>query len=772
MNAVGQPISRIDGRLKVTGSARYTADIPLEAIVHAAIVYSTIANGRIVSIDTAAAENAPGVLAVLTHKNMPRMNQQSWSHLRPQGQTYLPLQDDQIHYAGQPVALVVAATLDQATYAGTLIKVAYEAHPPVVFDLRTASEDAVEPSQRMWPLSSSVGDADKAIAGAAVKIEQTYTMSDRHHNPMEPHVTLAVWDGDDSLTLYDSTQMVVGTKKLVSLVLGIPEEKINVVCEFLGGGFGGKSWSWPHTLLAALAAKVVNRPVRLQLSRAQMYSMVGHQAGTVQTIALGANSDGNLSGIRHDSINPTSVFDDYVEYAAMASRHLWRASGGIATSHRVVHVNRNSPVVLRAPMEAQGHFALECAMDELAYATGIDPVELRLRNDTDTDPYSGRPFSTRALRECLTKGAARFGWDRRTPEPRSMRDGRYLIGQGMAAAIYTHWRWPGKARVTINGDGSALVEAAAHDIGTGTYTVMAQVAADVLGLAPDKVTVRLGDTRLPESHPAIGSATVSNATAAVMLAARAAREKAIALTLTDRDAPFAGAAPDDVIVADGRLALAKTNLNVTYAELLARNGLSSLVGEGDYAPVEEVNGPKAIFSFSAVFAEVRVDADLGLVRLNRFVGAYDAGRIINPKTARSQAIGGIIWGVGQALLEQSETDPASGQFINRNYSGYLVPTNADIPELDVLFVGGFDEEASPLGHQGPWRVDGGIGSAGDCQRSVSRDRQAHTRPADHNRKAVLTRNCDGRFNSYRRHCNAVSPVLRRRSTACTIKKRS
>jgi xanthine dehydrogenase YagR molybdenum-binding subunit len=700
MNAVGEPISRIEGRLKVTGSARYTADIPLETIVHAAIVYSTIANGRIVSIDTAAAENAPGVLAVLTHKNMPRMKALPWSHLRPQGQTYLPLQDDQIHYAGQPVALVVAATLDQATYAGTLIKVAYEAHPPVVFDLRTAKEDAVEPPQRMWPLSSSVGDADKAIAGAAVKIEQTYTMSDRHHNPMEPHATLAVWDGDGSLTLYDSTQMVVGTKKLVSLVLGIPEEKINVVCEFLGGGFGGKSWSWPHTLLAALAAKVLNGPVRLQLSRAQMYSMVGHQAGTVQTIALGANSDGNLSGIRHDSINPTSVFDDYVEYAAMASRHLWHASGGIATSHRVVHVNRNSPVVLRAPMEAQGHFALECAMDELAYATGVDPVELRLRNDTDTDPYSGRPFSTRALRECLTKGAARFGWDRRSSEPRSMRDGCYLIGQGMAAAIYTHWRWPAKARVTISGGGSALVEAAAHDIGTGTYTVMAQVAADVLGLAPDKVTVRLGDTRLPESHPAIGSATVSNAAAAVMLAARAAREKAIALTLTDRDAPFAGAAPNDVIVADGRLALAKTNLNVTYAELLARNGLSSLVGEGDYAPVEEVNGPKAIFSFSAVFAEVRVDADLGLVRLNRFVGAYDAGRIINPKTARSQAIGGIIWGVGQALLEQSETDPASGQFINRNYSGYLVPTNADIPELDVLFVGGFDEEASPLGTKG------------------------------------------------------------------------
>jgi xanthine dehydrogenase YagR molybdenum-binding subunit len=700
LNAIGQPISRIDGRLKVTGGARYTADIPLETAAHAVIVYSTIANGRIVSIDTKVAESSPGVLAVLTHKNTPRMKALPWSHLHPQGQTYLPLQDDQIHYPGQPIALVVAITPDQAAYAGTLIKVAYEAHPPTLFDLRTAKQDALEPPQRMWPLSSSIGDADRAIAQAEVKIEQTYTMPDRHHNPMEPHVTLAVWDYVGTLTLYDSTQMVVGTRKLVALVLDIPEEKINVVCEFLGGGFGGKSWSWPHTLLAAVAAKVVNRPVRLQLTRAQMYSMVGHQPATVQSIALGADRDGKLTGIRHDSVNPTSIFDDYVEYAAMASRHLWRASGGISTSHKVVHVNRNTPVVLRAPMEAQGHFALECAMDELSYATGVDPVELRLRNDSDTDPYSGRPFSSRDLRECLTKGAARFGWEKRTSEPRSMRDGRYLIGQGMAAAIYTHWRWPAKARVTLNSDGSALVEAAAHDIGTGTYTVMAQVAADALGISPKRVSVRLGDTRLPESHPAIGSATTANATAAVMLAAQAAREKAIELAFTGRDPLFAGAAREDIIVDEGGLALRNKNLNASYAELLVRNGLSSLVGDGDYDPIEESKGPKAIFSFSAVFAEVSVDQDLGLVRLKRFVGAYDAGRIINPKTARSQAIGGIIWGTGQALLEQSEIDPASGQFINRNYSGYLVPTNADIPQLDVLFVGGFDDEASPLGVKG------------------------------------------------------------------------
>ena len=701
MNAIGQPISRFDGRLKVTGAARYTADIPLADATHAAIVHSTIANGRTVSIDTTTAEKAPGVFAVFTHRTMPRMNPtpKPWSHLHPHGQSYLPLQDDQIHYAGQPVALVVAGTLDQAAYAGTLIRVEYDARRPVVFGSQ-ATKEAVDPPQFLWPVASSVGDADKAVAAAAVKIEQTYTTSDRHHNQMEPHATTAAWDADGTLTLYETTQHIFGTRELLSIVLGIPEEKINVVSQFLGGGFGGKAYVWPHTLLAALAAKVLKRPVRLQLTRAQMYAMVGHQPATIQTIALGAGKDGKLTGIRHDSISPTPIFDSYIEYAGLVSRSLWAVSGGITTKHKVVHVHRNTPTAMRSPHEALGHFALESAMDELAYAIGIDPVALRLRNDTQLDPHSGRPFSTRAMRECLRAGGARFGWDKRTPEPRSMRDGRDLIGQGMAGAIYTHWRWPAKARVTLKRDGSALVETGTHELGAGTYTVMQQVAADTLGLAPEKVTVRLGDTRLPASHASIGSSTMANAGASVMLAAKAARDRAIDLTLTGRNAPFAGAVRGDVLISDGRLMLARTNLQITYAELLARNGLATLVGDGDYDPVEEANGPKAVFSFAAVFAEVRVDPDLGLVRLNRFVGAYDAGRIINPKTARSQAIGGIIWGVGQALLEQSETDPVLGRFLNRNYSGYLVPTNADIPQLETLFVGEFDEEASPLGAKG------------------------------------------------------------------------
>jgi xanthine dehydrogenase YagR molybdenum-binding subunit len=619
-----------------------------------------------------------------------------WSHLHPHGQSYLPLQDDQILYADQPIALVVARTHDQAVFAGTLIRVEYETEAAAVFDRKTAAT-AVQPPPFLWPVSSSVGNADKAISSSPVQMERTYSTSDRHHNQMEPHATTSVWDEDGTLTLYETTQHIFGTRELASMVLGIPQEKINVVCQFLGGGFGGKAYVWPHTLITALAARVLKRPVHVQLTRAQMYSMVGHQVASIQVIKLGAERTGKLNGIRHDSVTPTSMFDNYIEYAALCPRSLWAAAGGIATNHKIVHVNRNTPTALRAPHEALGHFALESALDELAYATGVDPVALRLLNDTDIDPESGRPFSTRAMRKCLTEGAARFGWEERTPEPGSMRDGRYLIGQGMAAAIYTHWRWPAQARVTLRSDGTALVEAGTHDLGTGTYTVLQQIAAETLGLSPESISVRIGDTRLPTSHASIGSATLANTGASVMLAAKDAREKAIALARMGKFAPFADAgAGGEVGAVAGRLVL--SGKAVTYDDLLKRNEVPSLTGEGNYDPSPE--GAKATFSFSAVFAEVRVDPDLGLVRLRRFVGAYDCGRVINPKTARSQAIGGIIWGVGQALMEQSETDPALGRFINRNYSGYLVPTCADIPDLDVLFVGDFDEEASPIGGKG------------------------------------------------------------------------
>jgi len=700
MSSVGQPLTRADGRLKVTGGAQYTADIPLKGALHGAIVHSTIANGRTASIDTSATEKAPGVVAVFTYRNLPRMNPtpKPWSHLHPHGQGYLPLQDSEIHYAGQPLALVIANTLDQAAYAGTLVAIEYDAKPPAaVFNAETA-QGAFDPPQFLWPVSSSVGDPAKGIAAGAVKIERVYSAADRHHNQMEPHATLSTWDASGQLTIFDSTQNVFGFRELVSIVLGLPQEKITVISRFVGGGFGGKAYVWPHTLMAAVAARVVRRPVRIQLTRAQMYSMVGRGPATIQTITLAADKTGKLTGIRHESISPTSVFDNYIEYAANASRSLWGASGGIATSHKILQVNHNTPTAMRSPHEAHGHFATESAMDELAYALNMDPVALRLLNDTPTDPNTGRPFSTRGIRRCLTEGGQRFGWDKRNPAPRSMRDGRYLIGQGVAAALYTHWRWPAKARVLLRSDGSAVVESGMHELGGGTYTVMRQVAADALGLPPDRVDVHLGDTRLPYSHAAIGSATMANAGASVLLAANAVRDKAIALAVTGKDAPFTGASVKDVQAANGGLVFA--DRTIAYTDLLAGNGITTLTGDGDYNPVPEANGPAAIFSFSAVFAEVRVDEELGLVRVSRVVGAYDAGKIINPRTARSQAIGGLIWGIGQALLEQSETDPNLGRFLHRNLSGYLVPTNADIPELDVIFAGEFDSEASLLGSKG------------------------------------------------------------------------
>ena len=699
MSVVGQSLSRVEGGKKVTGGALYTADAAPTATLHGSLVNSTIASGRIKRLDMGAARGAPGVAGIFTSANMARFRPMPdpWDHNLPHGQNYVPLQDDQILYAGQPIALVVAETLDQAAYAGTLIGVEYDIEQPIVWSEETAKQ-AYDPPQFLWPVNSSVGDPEAGLADGAVKIEAIYTTPDRHHCQMEPHATVAVWIDNDHLTVFETTQSVFGCRDLIAVAFGLPPENIEVVSKLIGGGFGGKAYVWPHTLLNAAAARALSRPVRLQLTRAQMFSMVGHQPATLQTIRLSATPEGRLTGIDHQSVGPTTMTDNYIEYAANASRFLWGASGGISTGHKIVRVNRNTPTALRAPHEAIGHVALECAMDELAYATGVDPVELRLRNDTMTDPYTGRPFSTRALRECLIDGAEKFGWAGRSPKPRSMRENGWLIGQGVAAAIYTHWRWPGTTRAVMRRDGVVLIESAMHEIGTGTCTVMAQVAADELGLPPERVSVVLGDTRLPRSHAAIGSATMANAGGSVMLAARSLRERLVALATTGPTAPFPGVSGDALTLADGMIGITGRSQTLEVTELLARNDLQELSAIGDYNP--EAEGPMAVFSFSAVFAEVRVDPDLGVVRLNRVVGAYDVGRVVNPKTARSQAIGGVIWGAGQALLEQSEMDPSVARYVSRNLSGYLIPTNADIPDIDVLFCGEFDAEASPIGAKG------------------------------------------------------------------------
>lgn len=452
-------------------------------------------------------------------------------------------------------------------------------------------------------------------------------------------------------------------------------------------------------MLAAIVARKIGRPVRIQLTRAQMYAMTGHQAATDQVLALGASDDGRFTGIRHDSVVAASMSDGYMEQPGLSTRSMWQATHGIGTTHRAVRTHRNAPTVMRSPFEGVGNWALESAVDELAYKLDMDPMALRLANEPDDDPATGRPFSTRGIRRCLAEGAARFGWSGRPMAPRSMREGNLLIGQGMACAIYTHNRVPARTRMTMRADDTVLVEAAMHDIGTGTYTVMRQIAADELGLPIKAVVVSLGDTRLPSSAPAFGSCTTANAGSSVMLAARALRAK-IAGVATANGGVLAGHSIEQLVARDGGLALAAGGTVARYSAIVARQGGAPITAEGAYAPAPEAAGKKAVFSFAAMFAEVSVDQDLGLVRLRRYVGAYDAGRIINPRTARSQAIGGIIWGVGQALTEASDTDPRSGRIVGRNFSDYLVPSNADIPELDVIFAGEPDADASLLGSKG------------------------------------------------------------------------
>ena len=598
MSVVGEPLSRVDGGKKVTGGALYTADAAPTGALHGSLVNSTIASGRIKRLDVSAAGVAPGVVGIFTSANMARFRPMPdpWDHNLPHGQNYVPLQDDQILYAGQPIALVVADTLDQAVYAGTLIGVEYAIEQPIIWSEETAKQ-AYDPPQFLWPVNSSVGDPEAGLADGPVKIEAVYTTPDRHHCQMEPHATVAIWIDDDHLTVFETTQSVFGCRDLVAVAFGLPPENIKVVSKLIGGGFGGKAYVWPHTLLNAAAARALGRPVQLQLTRAQMFSMVGHQPATLQTIRLSATLEGRLTGIDHQSVGPTTMSDNYIEYAANASRFLWGASGGISTGHKVVRVNRNTPTALRAPHEAIGHVALECAMDELANATGVDPVELRLRNDTMTDPYTGRPFSSRALRECLIDGAEKFGWAGRNPKPRSMRENGWLVGQGVAAAIYTHWRWPGTTRAVMRRDGRLSIESAMHEIGTGTLTVMAQVAADEFGLPSERVSVVLGDTGLPRSHAAIGSATMANAGGSVMLAARALRERFVSLAIAGPNAPFPGMSADALTLTEGTIGVAGRSERLELTELLARNDLQELSAIGDYNP--EAEGPAAVFSFSA-----------------------------------------------------------------------------------------------------------------------------------------------------------------------------
>jgi xanthine dehydrogenase YagR molybdenum-binding subunit len=713
---VGQDVPRVEGPAKVTGSARYSGEITLPDLAYAEIVGAAVASGRVASIDTAAAERADGVVAVLTQRDLPKV---SHVPLVPSllggpspGETFFPMQDDVVHYAGQPVAIVVADALEQAQHAAALVRVHYDGSPPVA-TIGQGRGSAYEPERifgGLIPGRTVRGDADAGLAAAEVTLSARFRFAANHHNALEALTTTAVWDGDE-LTLYDSCQGIKAVQLTVSALLDLSPSRVRVLTSYVGGAFGSKAMVWPHVTLTAIAARHVRRPVRFTAPRAQMFTSCGHREEQEQSIKLGASRAGKLTAIRHRKISVTSPFDDWAEPAFGVASQLYASPAYEGILH-LVRGNTMTPTFTRGPGEALGVFTLECAMDELAGQLGIDPVELRLRNLAETEPGTGNPWSSYGLRECLQRGAELIGWERRDPRPRSVRDGNWLIGTGMAAAAYpvAFFMRAQRARAHLYADGTAVVQTSTQEFGTGMPTVLTQVAADALGVRLGDVRVEFGDTSLPGSGSPVGSNGAMMVSAAVHNAGLAVRGQLVALAVGDPKSPLHGADPARVTAADGRLALAgDPGTGESYDSLMGRHLMNDAEAIGSWSP-PPLDTPYGLLTFGAQFARVAVDADLGIVRVRQLAGAFAPGRVLNPRTARSQLMGGMLWGMSQALLEGNRMDPATGRWASASLGDYLVPVNADAPEVDVALVEVDDHVTGPLGVKGVGEI-GQVGSS-------------------------------------------------------------
>ncbi|GAA5705782.1 xanthine dehydrogenase family protein molybdopterin-binding subunit [Streptomyces avermitilis] len=719
--AIGQALHRVDGRPKVTGSAHYSAEIPIPDMAYAYVVGSRIAAGRVIAVDASAAQAEDGVLAVLTHQNLPKIASQpplvpSLAGTAAPGQTFFPMQDDIVHYAGQQVAIVVADTYERAQHAAHLLRISYEETPSVT-TLEQGRDHAYVPDTifgGFLPGRVERGDIEAGLAEADVRVEGTFTYAANNHNPIEPSSTTAQWEGDE-LVLHDATQGVNATQITVARLLGIPLSNIRVISHYVGGSFGSKAMIHNHSALAAMAAREVGRPVKLVLTREQMFTSVGHREEQEQHITLGATRDGRLTGIRHHKLSPTSHFDHWAEPSIGVSQEIY-ACPNYEGVYRLFRANTMTPTFMRAPGEASGMFALECAMDELAHELGLDPIELRLRNYADASPVSGNPWSSNGLRECYQRGAARFGWQDRDPRPGIRREGNWLIGTGMAGAGYpvTPPANPQRARARVYADGTAVVQAATPEFGTGVATVMAQVAADALGMPVDRCRFENGDTDLPNIAAAVGSAGAGMISAAVHSAATALRNQLIARAVADGASPLHGADPVDVVARDG--VMTAGTASDSYADLLQRNFQPDAEASGSWSPPTG-DVPYGMMTFGAQFAEVAVDPELGLVRVRRMTGAFAPGLVLNPKTARSQLMGGMLWGLGQALLEANHMQPRTGRWANSSLGEYLVAVNADAPDVDVEFVEVEDSVVNPLGVKGVGEI-GQVGSSAAIANAV------------------------------------------------------
>jgi xanthine dehydrogenase YagR molybdenum-binding subunit len=676
---IGPPLDRVDGRQKVTGGARYAAENKLENLAYGVLVSSTIPAGTIRTIDDSMAKKSPGVLAVLSHRNAPKViasptpqpggREQSSSLAESK---YVPFSDATIHYLGQHIAVVVADTLEHAVRGAELVRVVYEPATART-DMQKYRGEAKERSPQT-PSTFAKGDAGAAFDSAPVKIDQIYRTPYEHHNPMEAHGLVAAWNGDH-LTLYDSSQNIFAVQHTFAQMFGIPKENVRVLSPFVGGAFGSKGSVWPHVVIGVMAARVAGRPVKLVVTRKQLFFANGHRPETEQRVALGATPDGKLVSVIHEGICQGNEVCNFVESVTASTRMIY-ATPNMRGSHHVVDLDLPSGTYMRGPGDSSGMFALDSAMDELAYTLKIDPLALRLLNHADADPLTGKQWSSKSLKECYARAAERFGWSRRTPEPRSMRDGRDLIGWGMASASRPAHRAPCSARAVMRSDGTVTVSSGSHEMGMGTATVMSQLAAETLGIPVERVRFELGDTTLPTAPISAGSLTAASLGSAVY---------GVAMELKKKLGELAGADPASLDPS-------------TYAAILRQHYLDHVEAQFDAKP--PMDDPFSSHAFGAHFVEVAVDPDIPVVRVRRVVSAFAAGRILNEKTARSQCLGGIVWGIGQALLEQTHLDTKLGAFTNVNFAEYLVPVNPDIRSIDVILVEEDDPHVNPIGVKG------------------------------------------------------------------------
>jgi xanthine dehydrogenase YagR molybdenum-binding subunit len=714
-SSAGQPLTRRDGVLKVTGQARYAADNHPPGMLHAVLATSRIGRGRVAFLDVAAARAHPGVVEVMTPANRPPLAQDPDDKSVPFSFCFDLLQNDRVRYAGQPVAVVIAETLEAATEGAALLAPRYEAEPVQVSldaeDVFVPPAVGVGDPAEMWH-----GDVEAGLAAAARRIEATYETPPQFHNTMEPHGVVAAWDGD-RLSLDMPTQGFALTQLRLAALFGIRTEDIHIRSPFLGGGFGSKLLTGPQ-VLGILAARLVGRPVKLVLRREQMYGPVSHRAPTRQRLRLGATQDGALTAIHHHVRTAVSRFDEFFEPSASITRTLY-AAPAIATTNEAVRLDTGTPGFMRAPGMASGSIALESAIDEMAHACGMDPLEFRLRNYAEVEPVSGKPFSSKALRECYAEGAARFGWVGRPLAPRQMRDEQgLLVGWGLGTATFPAHMFQGQARAVLRRDGTGLVEAGAHDMGQGAWTALAQIAADSLGLDHERLEFRSGSSDLPDAGIGGGSAHTATAGSAIEAAGEQVIARLTELAVADPRSPLFGAGNIGVVARGGRLVRwDDESRSESFADILARAGLNEVEGRGSAAADPAVAEHYATHAHGAVFAEVKVDPELGQIRATRLVGAFAAGRIINPRLVRSQYYGGMIWGVSFALHERAVLDPRTGRVMNADLAEYHVPVNADVPSLEAVLVEEEDPHVNALGIKGVGEI-GITGTAGAIANAV------------------------------------------------------